>query len=350
MDRKFYLDMAKAGVRMPVGTDLVLREKPDHEAILLDGRRLGGVIEEAARRYRTPLAIHLMDLGLEKEWLLERLGVSGGDIASFHFTQCPDDAMLARLSRPAPMSARLRANVEAIECVAKETDLVAAGMSIGPFSLMTKLLADPITPVYLAGTGVSGAEDEEVRRMERLLEMATRVVLESIELQARAGAKAMFIAEPAANKVFFSPKQIQAGSDVFDRYAMSADRKVKDRLSELGVDLVFHCCGELIDVMVEKFCSLDPVILSLGSSRKLWEDARLAPKNIVLYGNLPTKRFCSDELTKGEVERLACELIVKMREVGHPFILGSECDVLCVTGAEAKIREKVDAFMSCRCG
>jgi hypothetical protein len=31
-----------------------------------------------------------------------------------------------------------------------------------------------------------------------------------------------------------------------------------------------------------------PVILSLGSSRVLWEDAQLVPKHVVLYGNLPS--------------------------------------------------------------
>jgi hypothetical protein len=36
--------------------------------------------------------------------------------------------------------------------------------------------------------------------------------------------------------------------------------------------------------------------------------------------------------------------------VGHPFILGSECDVLSVQGCEQTIKEKVQAFVTCECG
>ena len=50
-------------------------------------------------------------------------------------------------------------------------------------------------------------------------------------------------------------------------------------------------------------------------------------------------------LTVPEVERIARELLEKMEASGHPFILGSECDVLSVPGSEREILAKVDAFM-----
>jgi hypothetical protein len=34
-----------------------------------------------------------------------------------------------------------------------------------------------------------------------------------------------------------------------------------------------------------------------------------------------------------------------MRDVGHPFILGSECDVLSVPGYEQTIKAKVEEFL-----
>jgi hypothetical protein len=40
MKKEFYLDLAAAGLRMPVGTDLILRENPDADQILEDGTRL----------------------------------------------------------------------------------------------------------------------------------------------------------------------------------------------------------------------------------------------------------------------------------------------------------------------
>ena len=90
------------------------------------------------------------------------------------------------------------------------------------------------------------------------------------------------------------------------------------------------------------------VLLSLGASRKLWEDADLVPKDIVLYGNLPTKNFYSDEtISPSQVVELSRELHKKMQDAGHPFILGSECDVLSVKGKEDLIHRKVDLFMTC---
>jgi hypothetical protein len=123
--------------------------------------------------------------------------------------------------------------------------------------------------------------------------------------------------------------------------------RIKSALEDLGLDLFFHCCGELTEQMVRGYASLDPAILSLGSSRVLWEDAALVPQATVLYGNLPTRRFYSDELSEDDVVALARETVARMRAVGHPHILGSECDVLSVPGREVVIRSKVRAFLEC---
>ncbi len=40
------------------------------------------------------------------------------------------------------------------------------------------------------------------------------------------------------------------------------------------------------------------------------------------------------------------ELVARMRETGHPFILGSECDVLHVPEAAETIRRKVEAMLT----
>jgi uroporphyrinogen decarboxylase len=244
----------------------------------------------------------------------------------------------------------LQAHIESVGYIAGDTGLVPIGMTIGPFSLMTKLLKDPITPIYMAGSGMTAEDDPDVALVDRALELSLTIILFSVEAQIRAGAKAIFMAEPAANVVYVSPKQIEAGSGIFERYPIAADRRVKALLDRHGVDLIFHCCGELNEYMVRQFTTLRPVIISLGSSRTLWEDARIVPKDIVLYGNLPSKHFYSDAvITKAQVEAQACELLRRMAAEGHPFILGSECDVLNVPGAMETIRGKVDAFVGCRC-
>lgn len=350
MDRRFYLDLAARGLRMPIGTDLVLHEQADPEAAARDGERLGRVVEEAARRYGTPLAFPLMDLKLEKVDLLRLLGVAENEADTFHFRQAPGEREIAELeaAQDAPFSQRGGAHIDAVRYIAQRTDLLPIGMCIGPFSLMTKLMADPITAVAMAGAGMTAADDPEVLAAERCLALAEIAVARSVSAQARAGARAVLICEPAANIVYLSPKQLEAGADIFERFVIQPNVRIKCLLEGAGVDLIFHDCGELSGFMVRQFADrFDPVILSLGSSRKLWEDAALVPPHIVLFGNLPTKTFYSDEVMPVEkVEQLSRDLISRMKATGHPHILGSECDILHVPDAAETIRRKVRSMLT----
>ncbi len=339
MNSRIFLDLAASGHRSPIGTHLVLHTKPDADAILLEGPRLGGVAVETAERFRTPLAVPLMDLTLEKAALLGAMGVSEAEVDSFHFDRLPEDSGSLR------MTPRMLATCEAIAHVAAKTALVPVGMGIGPFSLMTKLVKDPITPVFLAGSGMTGEDEPEVGVVEKCLEAGIELILSYLAAQADAGAKAIIVCEPAANLVYFSPNQLQESFEIFDRYVMSPMRRIKKLLDDRGVDLIFHDCGELTSGMVSRFATLDPAMMSLGCSRCLWEDASLVPKTTVLYGNLPTRKFYSPQLTVADVESLSRSLLDNMRAAGHPFILGSECDVLSVPGSEKEILSKVDAFM-----
>jgi len=340
MQREYYLDLAASGLRMPIGTHLVLHEHADHEAIMLDGPRLGAVVAEAAQRFRVPMAIPVMDLKLEKEALLTAHGIAPDAIDSFHFSEAPAEDW------EVPSTPRMDATCEAIRFVAGQSSLIPVGMGIGPFSLMTKLVSDPITPVFMAGAGTTAEEDAEVAMVERALTLAMNAIVPYLRAQIAAGAKAIILCEPAANKVYFSPNQLAESYAVFDRYVMEPNRRIAAMLADSGVDLIFHDCGELEGEMIRRFATLDPAMLSLGSSRVLWEDAALVPKTTVLFGNLPTKKFYSDTLvTLDDVRRLSRELRDRMQSTGHPFILGSECDVLSVPGSEATIGAKVEAFL-----
>jgi uroporphyrinogen-III decarboxylase len=220
-------------------------------------------------------------------------------------------------------------------------------MAIGPFSLTTKLIADPITLIAMAGAGLSASEDEGVRLVERCLELAEAAVARSVRAQLEAGARAILICEPAANRMYLSPKQIQAGADIFDRYVIEPNLRLKELIESAGAVLIFHNCGDLTDHMVAQFAvRLHPAVLSLGSSRQLWQDACLLPRDVVLFGNLPTKLFYSDDAMPDEkVQSLTCDLIARMRDASHPFILGSECDVLHVTDSADAIRRKLQIML-----
>jgi Uroporphyrinogen decarboxylase (URO-D) len=350
MIRQFYLDLAAHGLRMPIGADLVMHEESDPETVRNNGQALGRVIGKTARRWGTPLAIPLMDLRLEKTDLLAMAGVSATEAEAFHFTSPLDETVLATLcgEQTAALCAGSIARDQALAYIGTQPDLVSVGMAIGPFSLITRLMADPITATALSGSGIEAEDSDEVKLLWQCLRVSEAAVLRSMRSQIRHGAKAIMICEPTACSAFISPRQLKAGSNLFERLVMEPNLRLKAALTEAGCDLIFHDCGELIDPMVEAFAQrLHPVILSLGSSRKLWQDAHLVPKDVVLYGNLPTKSFYSDgAMPVEEVIRRTDELVANMKACGHPHIVGSECDVLFVADAQETIGKKVDAMMT----
>ena len=335
---------------MPIGADLVLHEEPDPDQARNDGIALGRVIEKTARRWATPLAIPLMDLRLEKTDLLACAGVPALDAEKYHFTSPLNESTIAALcaGQSAPLCPGSIARDQALRYIASLPDLVPVGMAIGPFSLISRLMPDPITAAAMAGSGVAPEDSDEVRLLWQCLRIAEAAVQRSVRSQIAHGARAIMICEPAACTAFLSPRQLKAGSRLFEQLVMEPNLRLKAVLDAAGCDLIFHDCGELIDLMVEAFANrLHPVILSLGGSRKLWEDARLVPSDVVLYGNLPTKSFYSDgAMPLEEVLRRTAELVANMKACGHPHILGSECDVLFVPEAREAILTKVDAMMA----
>jgi uroporphyrinogen-III decarboxylase len=337
---------------MPIGTDLVMHEESEPERARNDGAALGRVVERAARRWGTPLAVPLMDLRLEKTDLLALAGIPESEAERFHFTSPLDESTLATLCgvQAMPFCAGSLARDQALEYIATLPDMFPVGMAIGPFSLATRLMADPIAAAAMAGSGVEAEDSDEVRLLWQCLRVAEAAVLRSVRSQIRHGAKAVMICEPAACIAFISPRQIKSGSDLFERLVMEPNLRLKAAFDEAGCDLIFHDCGELIDSMVEAFAhKLHPVILSMGSSRELWEDARLVPDDVVLFGNMPTRSFYSDgAMPIEEVIRRTDELVANMKACGHPHILGSECDVLFVPEAQETIGKKVDAMMTVR--
>ena len=355
MDRSFYFDLAASGKRLPVATHLVLHEHDDPEAILLDGARLAAVMIETARRFDSPLALPIMDLTLEKEILLRTLGIAAEAIPTFHFGSPPSAADIARVAAIDVLaSPRIKASCDALATIAAAhaagSREVPVGMCIGPFSLMTKLMADPIVPIFLAGSGVAADDDDDVAMLASLLDLCEKTVQAYSLAQMRSGARAIFLCEPAANLVYFSPKQIAEGSTVYDDFVIRPNRRLKALLDANAVDLIFHDCGSLTPEMIASFAALDPAILSLGSPVKLWEAEPLVPGTTVLYGNLPTKKFYSDEeVPLAGIPAMVGEIEARLKATGHPYIIGSECDVLSMPGYEETIMAKVMAMTGCGC-
>ena len=294
-----------------------------------------------------------MDLTLEKDVMLRTLGIDAAQIPTYHFAAPPSPADIAKIAAMDVLaSPRIKASCDSLATIAAAhaagAKEVPVGMCIGPFSLLTKLLADPIVPIFLAGSGVTAEDDDDVAMLASLLELCEKTVQAYSLAQMQAGARAIFLCEPAANLVYFSPKQIAEGSSVYDDFVIQPNLRLKALLDEHSVDLIFHDCGSLTPEMIASFAALDPAILSLGSPVKLWEAEPLVPKTTVLYGNLPTKKFYSDEeVPLSEIPALVGEIEDKLKATGHPYIIGSECDVLAMPGYETTIMQKVMAMTGC---
>jgi uroporphyrinogen-III decarboxylase len=343
--------MAKAGARMVLATDMVLKEKANHQELLNDGDELGKIILESANRYDLPLALPFMDLTLEKEWLLTLLGIEKSQIEKYHFDEDPDESIVQKVKKGLTKisTKRIEATCNALTYVARNSNKLPVGMCIGPFSLMTKLISEPISPVFLAAMGETAEYDTSIKKVEIILQLAEIIITKYIQKQAAAGAKAICVCEPAANKIYISPDVMtEEEGDIFDRYVISINQRIKDEMARNDVDLIFHDCGDITPLMIKKISTLHPVILSLGSPVKLWEAATIVPKDIVLFGNLPTKQFFMDETISAEkVKEMSKELLDKMTAMDHPFILGSECDVLSVPGYEETIKNKINVMLNC---
>lgn len=352
MEANYYIKLAQTGKKMPIATHLVLHEKTDPEAILVDGLRLAEVMLETAHRFGNPMALPVMDLTLEKDVMLRKIGIPEGAIEGYHFDAIPDAATIAqaKTSIDVLQFPRIRANCEALACIREGGEVLPVGMSIGPFSLLTKLVHDPISAIYMAGTGMTPEDDDDVALITTLLELAESVIRETCLAQIKAGARAIFLCEPAANLVYFSPNQLREGASVFDEFVIQPNLRLKQLFDETGTDLLFHDCGELIPEMISSFNQLRPRLISLGSPVKLWEAEPYVDKDIVLFGNLPTKKFYSDDdVPLDGVADLVQEIERRLAPSGHPFIVGSECDVLAMPGYEQTIMAKVKAMCHCGC-
>lgn len=337
----FLLDLARGGLAMPLAVDLSAHGMGVAERMQGDGGLMAEVMVATARRFGAPLAVAPMDLRVEKGALGWWLGLEEED---FHLEGPLEKGVFEELCGRAEeeVSPRMGVLLEALGRVREEArDLIPVGMGIGPFSLLTKVHRDPIGSVFLLGQGMEEEEDEGVGLAVQLLELGRRLVAAYARRQVEAGARAVIVCEPAANTVYLSPRQLEEEEELFERCVMGPCRAVSEAIRGAGGELIFHDCGELTEGMIREFGKLGAAMLSFGASVDLAEAAALVDKETVLYGNVASKHFPSEAEMPLERVREACaDLRARMEGTGHPFILGSECDVLSVPGKEEAIGAK----------
>ena len=155
-----------------MATDLVLNEDPDPEATRADGIGWARSWNDPRAVPGSSLALPLMDLRLDKADMLSPLGIGEDEADRFHFTAPLDQSTREAIQRNRPPTVPGVSRDGALRYIASATDLLPVGMAIGPFSLATKLMADPITAVALLGSEVSPEADPQVKLLCDCLEAA----------------------------------------------------------------------------------------------------------------------------------------------------------------------------------
>ena len=82
------------------------------------------------------------------------------------------------------------------------------------------------------------------------------------------------------------------------------------------------------------------------ATRSVQSDA-VRDQRIAKLVPLVTPQELYDEVPLDGVPALVHEIEDRLRASGHPFIVGSECDVLSMPGYEKTIMAKVMAFTTC---
>lgn len=344
MGREYYLELAQQKIAVPIAIDLLVHEISDEERVGTDPKEMARVMTACAERFNIPLAIAPMDLRVEKRALTMLLGIDEHDADGFHLVEPLGEkkvnAVVDRLNREG-LSARMQTTCDALQILAQEGKHTPVGMGIGPFSFLTKIAEDMIVAVLMISQGMTAEDDEAVGLALELLPLATELIERYLVAQVKAGASAIIICEPAANSVYISPAVMDAGSDIFERIVMEPNRRLIQAIEEAGGDVIFHDCGELTDEMIRLIGTLRPAVISFGSTTDLVKAAALVPEDVVLLGNVPSKHFPSEaEMPSEKVRGICQKLRHDLDATGHPYILGSECDILCVHGKEEAILRK----------
>ncbi|MDK2971802.1 MAG: hypothetical protein PWP23_1557 [Candidatus Sumerlaeota bacterium] len=351
MSRQTFHDFARRGLAMPLAVDLLVHLESTPEKVDANPSEMARIMIRAAEVFDTPLAVAPMDLRVEKAALAEWLGIPRTEHETFHISQSLSTEQLDALRRhfeSGELTTRMRVTADALGIAAKRSTLIPTGMAIGPFSLVAKIIEDVITAVFMVGADADPDDEESVALTLQLIDLTTELVEAYVRAQIAGGAKAIIICEPAANKVYFSPKQIAEGSNVFERIVIEPNRRIARVIEEAGADLILHDCGELTPEMITALAGLHPAVLSLGSCVDIVEATQYVPRDVVLFGNVPSKFFPrEDEMPVEKVRAICGSLRERMEATGHPFILGSECDVLCVNGHERGIMAKAREIAQC---
>lgn len=259
-------------------------------------------------RYDTLASVSMMDLSVEAEVFGAEIRFSENEVPTVYgaVIKTPDDA--ANLMIPSINSARCPIYIDTIR-KAKNliTDRPVFAGVIGPFSLVGRLMdvSEAMINCYT-----------EPEMVHTSLDKITDFLINYINEYKKAGADGILMAEPLTGML--SPDLAREFSE---RYV----RKIIDNVQDDEFIVIYHNCGNNINLMADSIFSTGAAAFHFGNSVAISEMIKLAPENTIIMGNVDPAgciRGGTPTLVREETHR-----ILRENHESPNFIISSGCDI-----------------------
>ncbi len=248
-----------------------------------------------------------MDLSVEAQAFGAQVRLVDDEVPTVMGRLISDAAGVRALQVPAVGAGRTNVYLDTVRILARQPDSpFVIGGCIGPFTLAGRLF------------GVSESLEfamNEPEAMEELVGKATDFLIAYVNAFKKAGAKALFMAEPTAG--LLSPKMLGRLSSPFVR-------RIVDAVEDGSFGIILHNCAAKT-VHLPHILQSGATALHFGQPMDLAAAAKHVPGNVVVCGNLdPSGVFVGlqpAEIT-ARTETL-CRAIAGQRNV----VISSGCDI-----------------------
>ena len=187
-------------------------------------------------------------------------------------------------------------------------EIMIGGGFFGPFTMAAQMLGVEDFMIEL----MTGGGDE----IAKIIDFAAEIVIAYLEDLVEKGLDLITIPEPVASGDLIGP-------DLFVKYVLPADLKVRDRLSSKCSNVLIHICGRT-DHLVKTISDSGISVFSVDSIDMV-KAQKDSAKGCALFGNLSPANILASK-DADEVYKISKDLCDKMKPFGG-FILAPGCDL-----------------------
>lgn len=287
---------------------LQLMEDVSLRALVADSTLQAKCMKLVAEQTNSAAAVSFMDLSVEAEAFGCKVLFSDEDVPAVLGALVTDPDEAEELPIPQVGAGRTGMCVDAIrQAKALITDRPLFAGIIGPFSLTGRLVDVSEAMVYCY---------EEPEMLHTLLEKCAQFSIGYIRALKEAGANGVVMAEPLAGLI--SP-------DHEAEFSAPYVRKIVEAVQDEDFVVVYHNCGNYINLMTDSFAKSGCRAFHFGNSVDMTVMLEKMPEEFLVMGNIdPASQFRNG--TPASMEAAVTELLDRC--AGHPnFIPSSGCDV-----------------------